>query len=137
MKALGLGKKNKLCSVIAIDALFSRADGVQSCFSYPIKIMWRVNPARKADPDTPKFFISVPKRRFKHAVDRVKMRRRIRESYRLLRPSVMGDLSQPVDMAIICVADKIVDSHTIKSSLSRLLTKIVDQCRPTDQELPD
>ena len=131
MKPLGLGKKNKLCSVIAIDALFSRAEGVNSCFSYPIKIMWRVNPARKADPDTPKFFISVPKRRFKHAVDRVMMRRRIRESYRLLRPEVLGDISQPLDMAIICVADKAVDSKIIMAALNRLLTKIADQCRQT------
>lgn len=93
--------------------------------------MWRVNPARKADPDTPKFFISVPKRRFKHAVDRVMMRRRIRETYRLLRPEVLGDIAQPLDMAIICVADKHVESKVIKAALNRLLTKIADQCRQT------
>ncbi|MBD5199140.1 MAG: ribonuclease P protein component [Bacteroidales bacterium] len=133
MKPFGLGKKNKLCSVIAIDALFSRAEGVETNFAYPLKITWRINQARKADPDTPKFFISVPKRRFKHAVDRVKMRRRIREAYRLTRPELLGDIKLPLDMAIVCVADKIVDSKSVTAALSKLLTKIAEQCRQSSQ----
>ena len=137
MKPFGLGKKNKLCSVIAIHTLFSHADAVESCFAYPIKIIWRINQARKADRDTPKFFISVPKRRFKHAVDRVKMRRRIRESYRLARPELLGDIQLPIDMAIVCVADKIVDSKYISAAVTKLLTKIAEQCRQYSPAQPD
>lgn len=119
-----LKKQNKLCSVIAIDALFSRDSGSQAAIAYPLRAIWRTNPSRKADVTTPKFFISVPKKRLRHAVDRVAMRRKIREAYRLNRPEIFDGLNEPVDIALIYVADSIQPYGKIDQSMRKLMNRI-------------
>lgn len=119
-----LKKQNKLCSVIAIDALFSRDSGSQAAIAYPLRAIWRTNPARKADVTTPKFFISVPKKRLRHAVDRVAMRRKIREAYRLNRPEIFDGLDQPVDIALIYVADSLQPYRKVEQSMRKLMNRI-------------
>ena len=119
-----LKKQNKLCSVIAIDALFSRDSGSQAAIAYPLRAIWRTNLSRKADVTTPKFFISVPKKRLRHAVDRVAMRRKIREAYRLNRPEIFDGLNEPVDIALIYVADSIQPYGKIDQSMRKLMNRI-------------
>ena len=133
MKCLGLNKSHKLCSLISIDALFMRSGDVQSALAYPMRVVWRVNPSRKADVHTPKFLISVPRRRRHHAVDRVKMRRRIREAYRLNRAVIFADIHLPVDMAFIYVADKLTDYKQVDKAMIKCLTKIAEQCSQKSQ----
>lgn len=128
MKPLGLNKSHKLCSLIAIDALFMRSGDAQAALAYPVRIVWRVNKARKADVETPKFLISVPRRRLRHAVDRVKMRRRIREAYRLNRAEILGNIHLPVDMAFVYIADKLVDYKQVNKAVVKCLSKIAEQC---------
>lgn len=70
-------KNERLCSKILIDDLFSKGD---SFFKYPFKVIYK-----KVSPDEEliaKILISVPKRIFKRAVDRIKLKRLIREAYR-------------------------------------------------------
>ena len=88
MKGLRLYKIEKLRGKTAIDALFSRSADRRPSGSvcYPLRAVWQVNSRRSAR--CPQFLVMVPKRRLRHAVDRVQMRRRIRESYRLNRPAV-------------------------------------------------
>lgn len=134
MKQYPLDKSNKLCSVIAIESLFSKQSGAEASLAFPLRVVWRINKARKADVETPKFFISVPKKKIRHAVDRVKMRRRIREAYRLNRQQYLGGIRQPVDMAIIYVADKTVPYASVQRSLCRLLSKIALKCSSEPSE---
>ena len=128
MKPFGLNKAHKLCSTIAIDALFMRDGDSKAALAYPLRIVWRVNDKRKADADTPKFLISVPRRKIRHAVDRVLLRRRIREAYRLNRPAILGDLSLHIDMAFVYIADKITDYKQINRAVVKILSKIAQQC---------
>lgn len=124
MSKFNLKKKNKLCSVIAIDALFDRNGDNTSTIAYPLRAVWRTNQARKADTDTPKFFISVPKKRLRHAVDRVAARRRIREAYRLNRPDLFAELKSPVDIAFIYVADNVQPYQKIEKAMLKLMNRI-------------
>ena len=81
-----LYKKEKLCGQLAVEALFDRTNPeIGSALAYPLRMVWLPNPRRHNDADI-RFAIVVPKRRLRHAVDRVTMRRRIREAYRLSRP---------------------------------------------------
>ena len=73
----------------------------------------------------PRFLVSVPKKRIRHAVDRVTMRRRIREAYRLNRDIVPRDIS--VDIAFIYVADKLLPYSRIETSMRRLLASLAEK----------
>lgn len=78
-----LPKSTKLCSQTAIDRLFAQRD-VEGALAYPLRAVWGENQKRSRG-DAVQFVASVPKKRLRHAVDRVLMRRRIREAYRLNR----------------------------------------------------
>ncbi|MBD5191591.1 MAG: ribonuclease P protein component [Barnesiella sp.] len=131
MKQYGLGKAQKLCSKIAIDSLFRRSEDSHATLAYPVRVVWRCNPSRKADPQTPKFLISVPKRKLRHAVDRVQMRRRIREAYRLNHREFIGELHLPLDMVFIYVADSLLPYQNIERAVRRCLQKISEKHSPS------
>lgn len=109
-----LPKKTKLCSLTAIDALFASGNGA---LAYPLRALWLPS----GQPGV-RFLISVPKRRLRHAVDRVAMRRRIREAYRLLRPQLPQELS--LNVAFIYIANSRVDSARIYAAMERLLNDL-------------
>ena len=131
-KGLRLYKKEKLRSVTAIERLFaarlSKGQTVMDsmgqinvALSYPIRMVYGTNPTRSGAPV--QFLVSVPKKRLKHAVDRVKMRRRIREAYRLLRGDIekIADDTVATDIAFIYVANQLVEFDKIKRAMSQLL----------------
>lgn len=123
MKTYGLGKSHKLCSTTAIERLFDgRGASVRSALAYPIRAVWA--PAPADCPTTVQFFISVPKKKLHHAVDRVTMRRRIREQYRLLRPELVPEDAAPMHLALIYVADTLVPTPRVRRALQRILPRL-------------
>lgn len=80
--------------------------------------------------------ISVPKKRLRHAVDRVAMRRRIREAYRLLRDSHPLPDGSRFDLAFVYVDSRLQPYAKIQASVSRLLTAMMQsaQSQSTPQE---
>ncbi|MCM1521436.1 MAG: ribonuclease P protein component [Muribaculaceae bacterium] len=122
MKGLRLYKTEKLCSEVAIGQLFNRdSDDVKSSLAYPLRVAWKHNPGRKG-PDVAQFLVSVPKKRIRHAVDRVTVRRRVREAYRLNRDLLPPGLK--VDLALIYVAKEVLPSSRIVPALRKLLSRI-------------
>lgn len=121
MKGLRLYKIEKLCSETAISRLFARSDReVHTALVYPLRMAWRVDGVREVK--VARFLVSVPKKRLRHAVDRVAMRRRVREAYRLNRDLMPRDL--PLDIAFIYVADKLLPYSRIETAMRRLLTEL-------------
>ncbi len=121
MKQFGLYKKQKLCSQIAIDNLFSGGD--LSRLAFPIRMVVRRNDRRHSDaPIT--FLISIPKKRLRHAVDRVLMRRRIREAFRLNHAACNLPLDTRVDVAFIYVSNKLEPYAHVERAMRRLLDNI-------------
>ena len=132
MKGLRLYKKEKLCSAVAIDQLFSRGSGAFSTIAYPLRAVWRQTPRRRSDASVA-FVISVPKKRLRHAVDRVCMRRKIREAYRLARPDHILPDGSRIDLAFIYVADKLTDYQSVAKAVGKIMTKVTqsaagDEC---------
>ena len=121
MKNLRLYKKERLCSKTAIDALFlpGADSGRRSAIAYPWRAVWRVSPRRQADVN--QFLVCVPKKRLRHAVERVAMRRKCREAYRLNR--TLPDNAR-VDIAFIYVGDSLTDYARTEKSVRKLLAKI-------------
>ena len=121
-----LGKRHKLCSHTAVDRLFDGREGVKSALAYPLRAVWREN-AERVTGDSVQFLITVPKKRLRHAVERVKMRRRVREAYRLSRHQYVPDASDDVtatDVAFIYVANGLMSYRSVERSVNRLLSKI-------------
>lgn len=71
-------KEERLCSVKLIDKLFHNGS---SFLLYPFRIIWLEESLPAESPV--QVLISVPKKKFKRAVDRNLLKRRIREIYRL------------------------------------------------------
>ena len=71
--------------------------------------------------------ISVPKRRFRHAVDRNRMKRLIREAYRTNKHilwEMLKDKDYRIVLAFVCITDKMPSYAMVRKSVSKALTRI-------------
>ena len=122
MKGLRLYKYEKLCSRKLIDQMFAAT--TNSIKSYPIRLIYHVTDKQQS---SAQFFISVPKKRLRHAVDRVLMRRRIREAYRLNRHLVLPqikDANKSVFIAFVFIGDAITSYSVIEERMRYALTQL-------------
>ncbi|MHA8107328.1 ribonuclease P protein component [Aquirufa sp. 5-AUSEE-100C1] len=88
-------KSERLTQVKLIDSLFQKdSTSVSQRFVYPFRVLYLANTAAKLA--APQIVISVPKRKFKKAVHRNLLKRRIREAYRLNKPHFVGPAFQPL-----------------------------------------
>lgn len=132
MTGLRLYKKEKLCSLTAIEQLFSPSSsaegGNNSVMAYPWRAVWRCKPRPDGNVN-PRFLITVPKKRLRRAVDRVRMRRLMREAYRLNRLPELA--CQPLDIAFIYVADILTPQATSVKSVRKILDRILSTLNNT------
>ena len=126
-RGLRLYKKEKLCSQIAISQLFGpesrqpdNAGQIHSAIAYPLRCVWRENPRRSSDAPV-QFLISVPKKRLRHAVDRVLMRRRVREAFRLNHQEFPQPGSRRIDVAFIYIGNGTEPYAKVERAVQRLL----------------
>lgn len=125
MKKLGLYKKEKLCSTRAVEILFGPGGADFSHLVYPLRAVAMRDSRRKSDAPVA-FLISVPKKRLRHAVDRVLMRRRIREAYRLGHQQYTLPEGLRVDLAFVYVADRIKSYRSVEKAVHRILSAMAD-----------
>ena len=128
-KGLRLYKKEKLCSETAIGCLFARTADSSTAVHYPLRAVWRADVQRRSDSPLA-FLISVPKKRLRHAVDRVTMRRRIREAYRLARLRFPLADGARVDVAFIYLSAHLKPYAQVAEAVEALLAKIQASCPP-------
>ncbi len=121
MKTYALGKQHKLCSEKAVDSLFADRSA-SSALAYPLRAIWHHQSPERGK--VSQFLISVPKKRLKRAVDRVTMRRRVREAYRLSRLDFDSGEGSPLDIAFIYVADRVRDYAHVQDAMKKLLAAI-------------
>lgn len=122
----GLKKAERLCSKKAIDALFTGTDS-KSLSAYPIRIVYR-----HTEEAGIRILVSVSKKRFRHAVDRNRVKRQIREAYRLNKHRLddIAQASSGMDIAFIWLTDRHQPSQLVTAKMVSLLDKIA-QSAPT------
>ena len=110
----------------------------ESLYAYPLRLQWRRVPTERLEQsfsgsvprgiDRVQMMITVPKRRQRHAVDRVQMRRRVREAYRLNRHPLLDAAARcddaTISLAFIYISDKKCSYHKIEKAMRALLDKI-------------
>ena len=128
-----LYKKEKLCSNTAINMLFQPGGTSQAMLAYPLRAVWRQNDGRYCDAPM-QFLISVPKKRLHHAVDRVTMRRRIREAYRLNHKNYSLTDDARIDVAFIYIANSLLPYKTIEKAMKKILKNISESNLPEPAE---
>ncbi|MBR2631673.1 MAG: ribonuclease P protein component [Bacteroidaceae bacterium] len=122
-------KSERLCSQLVIDKLF--AGGNASMAAFPLRIVYMKQSigAEVGCVDVPpvSVLISVPKKRFRHAVDRNRMKRLIREAYRTNKHilwEMLKDKDYRIVLAFVCITDKMPSYAMVRKSVSKALTRI-------------
>lgn len=139
---LTLRKSAKLRHRTLVQDLFEKG---KSVYSGPLRVTYRSlsgqeleDSFREEVPDLMgpvQFMITVPKKKRRHAVDRVLMRRRIREALRLqwqpLRKMIQDDPEiRTLSLAIVYMQTENCDMKTISSAMASALSKIIKKLYP-------
>ena len=121
-------KEERLCSKKLIECLF--AGGNKSFPAFPLRVVYMKLSPEENTADA-SILISVPKKRFKHAVKRNLVKRQIRESYRLNKYILLDALKAqetPCKMvlAFIWLGNKIHATEEIEFKVKKLLMHIAE-----------
>jgi len=123
-----LRKSERTCSKIAIDNLFKGGHS-RSLSAFPIRVVYLVS-------DTPQqeqcqIMVSVPKKCFKRAVKRNRVKRQIREAYRLNKAIVTEQMKKHegkyLTMAFIWLDAELHYTDEIKTKMINLLGRISER----------
>ncbi len=118
-----LGKQERLKSNLRIQELLKNGHKVSR---FPLKVYWTCGNRPQKYPV--RMAVIVPKHRFKRAVDRNLMKRRIREAYRLNKnlvyePLLKKDLN--ISMIILFLSDEFISFDSLETGIRELLQKLV------------
>jgi ribonuclease P protein component len=115
-------KEEKLCSKIAIEKLFGSG---KSFYLSPIKVLVLKTPSPVTAPV--KVLITVPKKYIRHAVDRNRIKRLIRESYRMNKQilQTMNLSGYELSIAFIYTSKQLAEFNVINHLMDRILHQVV------------
>ena len=126
MVAPTLRKKERMVSRKLIDTLF---DGHgQSMVAFPLRVVF-IKHERTASDAPIQMLVSVPKRHFKHAVDRNHVKRQVREAYRLHKSILYDALSagQQLSVAFVWLSDSHLPTSKVEERVITLLQRIAER----------
>jgi ribonuclease P protein component len=120
-------KQERIVSNKLIETLFEKGDS-QSLAAFPIRTVYALQ-EHSGKGASVQILISVPKKRFKHAVDRNRVKRQIRESYRKHKTVVTDSVPEGKQLliAFIWLSDRHFGSDEIESRIVSLLRKMADR----------
>ena len=125
MTNAGFKKSERLCSQKLIGMLFSEG---RSFFCFPYSVRWKMIACDTAQ--TPQVLISVSKRRFRHAVDRNRVKRLTRECYRLNKArllALMSKTNKTLLLSLTFVNSSIPDYRTLSARFPHLIEQLVHE----------
>ena len=118
-----LGKEERLCSRKAIDELFG--GGHKSVTAYPIRAVYM--PSQE---EGVRVMVSVSKRHFKRAVKRNRIKRQLREAYRLQKELLLPP-DGGLDIAFLWTSPELLPTEKVFLKMKNILQRISESL--TDQ----
>nr|WP_294948141.1 ribonuclease P protein component [uncultured Mucilaginibacter sp.] len=116
-------KEERLCNKKLIDGLFHNGS---SFLCYPFRASWMLSDTEQQFPV--QILFAVAKKRYKRAVDRNLIKRRMREAYRLNKQSLLYTVLAGADKRIVLsigyIGKEIADYAFIEKKMLKLLAQI-------------
>lgn len=125
-KKLTFPKSERISRKRHLDLLF--AEG-QSFVAYPLRIIYLPIEKVQSDADI-SVVISVSKKRFKHAVDRNLIKRRIRESYRQQKHELtdcFAEKESALLIAFLYISKETMSFDTIDKAISKTIRSLIQK----------
>ena len=127
MKQFAFPKAEHLCLKKEIEELFT--SGSRSVTIFPLRTTFRTKEYGGSGPRV-KVLISVSKRKFKHAVDRNRAKRQVREAYRLQKHLLTEALPEglALNVAFIWLSDQPIGSRLVHARMRTVLNRLAEKC---------
>lgn len=130
------GKAEKLCKIKSIDRLFSQGD---SFIAYPLRVVYFLEERGEDinDPSAASVLVSVSKKKFKRAVKRNKVKRLIREAYRLNKSQfleVMKTENKQIEIAFLYLKSDLPTYEEVEKSILKALATLIGKFREEEKE---
>jgi len=111
-----------------IEKLFNGGDS-HAMSAFPLRMVYMVT--ERKDDAIAKILISVPKRHFKRAVKRNRVKRQVREAFRnnksILANAFVGRENESVAIAFIWLADELYNSNEVERKVKNLLQRLSER----------
>jgi ribonuclease P protein component len=122
------GKDEKLCSDKLIEQLFASGS---SFVKYPLRVVYMNVSELPADTNC-QVLTSVSKRRFKRAVKRNRVKRLIREAYRLNKHLLSGSINGKLILGFVFIGTDLPEYKSVEKSMIYTLTKLAELQQPVE-----
>lgn len=119
-----LGKQERLKSKKLIEKLYSEGDSVKI---FPLRMMYVQTVHTSEFPC--QVGVSVAKRNYKLAVDRNRLKRLMRETYRLQKQIVYNNLDKPYVFMISYIGREEIKYEDLYLKMEKLLTLFIDKVK--------
>ena len=119
-----LGKQERLKSKKLIEKLYAEGDSVKT---FPLRMMY-VQTAHTSEFPC-QVGVSVAKRNYKLAVDRNRLKRLMRETYRLQKQIVYNNLDRPYVFMISYIGSEEIKYEDLYLKMEKLLTLFIDKVK--------
>ena len=110
-------KEERLCSRKVLEDLFS--GGHQSVSAFPIRAVFMPN-----DEGMVRIMVSVSKRYFKRAVKRNRIKRQLREAYRLQKEMLLPQQHRGLDIAFLWTSAEMLPTEKVFLKMKYVLQRI-------------
>ena len=120
-----LSKEERICSKKLMEQLFNGGTA-RSMSSFPLRVVFTTVERQPGQPPA-SIIVSVPKRHFKHAVDR----NRVKHHKQLLAEAVAGTPQKAIALSLIWMDGRHLPSSEINYKVQNLLTRIAAQLSAT------
>jgi ribonuclease P protein component len=112
----------RLKSQKAIEKLFLEGKSVSA---FPLRLIYLQ--MDHADGSKIKSGVSVSKRNFKNAVDRNRIKRLLRESYRLNKPAYFNNITHSYALMILYISKDETNFDAVNSKMKQLLSSFIER----------
>ena len=117
-------KRERMVSNLLIEALFENGSS-QSVSAFPLRAVYQMIDRRDGHGPA-QILISVPKKRFKHAVDRNRVKRQIREAYRHHKQLLWEGMADNQEMLLgfIWLSDRHYPTREVETRVVKILQRV-------------